>query len=189
METLLQPGDEASRFVQLQRDMDDLRARSYFNARQARRCTLLEEELERIRAVMSSLQFRLANLENLSDYVPPWQGFVSQLLPGLNALGMKQARLKRDMSRIRQSELFDPIWYLMTYADIAAAKIDPVRHYIVAGADEGRSPGPKFNGPLYLKMYPDVAKSKLNPLLHYIQHGLKEGRLIFGNIIQSTEPV
>ena len=183
---MLQAGEETSRVVQLQRDMDDLRARSYFNARQARRCSVLEEELELIKGVIASLQFRLTNHERLSDYVPPWKSFISRVLPGFNALGMSQVRLKCDMSLIRRSEWFDPIWYLMTYPDVANAKIDPIWHYLHAGADEGRSPGPEFNGSLYLEMYPDVAKSRRNPLLHYIQCGLKEGRSIVGIDTQSS---
>ena len=177
METMLQFEDETSQIARLQKDMDDLRARSYFNARQARRYSVVEEELGRTKAVMANLQFRLASFENLSDHVPPWKAFISRLLPGVKSFGMKQARVKRDLSLIRQSALSDPIWYLMTYPDVANAKVDPIWHYLHEGADEGRSPGPEFNGSLYLEMYPDVASSRQNPLLHYIQHGQQEGRI------------
>lgn len=36
--------------------------------------------------------------------------------------------------------LVDPQWYKTTYPDVAAAGIDPVRHYLCHGALEGRSP-------------------------------------------------
>jgi len=36
--------------------------------------------------------------------------------------------------------LVDPQWYKTTYPDVAAAGIDPVRHYLCHGALEGRAP-------------------------------------------------
>ena len=48
------------------------------------------------------------------------------------------------IDEIRASGLFDPEWYLATYKDIADVGIDPVVHYFVAGAAEGRLPGPQF---------------------------------------------
>jgi glycosyltransferase involved in cell wall biosynthesis len=35
---------------------------------------------------------------------------------------------------------FDPAWYLETYDDVAAAEMDPLRHYLRYGRDEGRLP-------------------------------------------------
>ncbi|WP_143814350.1 hypothetical protein [Novilysobacter spongiicola] len=77
----------------------------------------------------------------------------------------------------RESGLFDPTWYLDTYPDVAESGIDPVEHYLLHGAAEGRDPGPGFCTRRYLEKYPDVGKSGMNPLLHFIRHGRSEGRL------------
>lgn len=73
--------------------------------------------------------------------------------------------------------LFDPDWYLRTYPDVAAAGIDPLRHYLQFGAAEGRDPSPFFCTRWYLETYPDVAEAGINPLQHYLSHGIAEGRL------------
>lgn len=83
-----------------------------------------------------------------------------------------------DASLIYTSDLFDANWYLETYKDVAAVGIDPVQHYLSAGASEGRNPSSRFDGNWYLQRYPDVAETGMNPLLHYIKHGREEGRSI-----------
>ncbi|MDW5286473.1 hypothetical protein R6Y90_16035 [Alteromonas macleodii] len=83
-----------------------------------------------------------------------------------------------DASLIYTSDLFDAIWYLETYKDVAAVGIDPVQHYLSSGATEGRNPSSRFDGNWYLQRYPDVAETGMNPLLHYIKHGREEGRSI-----------
>ncbi len=40
------------------------------------------------------------------------------------------------------ADLFDAQWYLRKYPDVAAARIDPLRHYRKHGAQEGRKPHP-----------------------------------------------
>jgi glycosyltransferase involved in cell wall biosynthesis len=84
----------------------------------------------------------------------------------------------RDRNVIAASSLFDAAWYLSRNADVAAAGIDPVRHYIDYGASEGRDPGPGFSSSAYLAAYPDVKRAGTNPLLHYLEYGLAEGRAI-----------
>ncbi|WP_210317251.1 class I SAM-dependent methyltransferase [Oryzicola mucosus] len=49
-------------------------------------------------------------------------------------------RLKRQMELVRKSGLFDAEWYLSHYEDVARAGIDPLLHYVVFGAKEGREP-------------------------------------------------
>ncbi len=85
-------------------------------------------------------------------------------------------RLRRDIAALRGSELFDAAWYLATYPDVAAAGIDPARHYLKAGAQEGRNPSARFSGRDYLDRNPDVARAGSNPLMHYLRHGAREGR-------------
>ncbi len=85
-------------------------------------------------------------------------------------------RARHELSALRSSPLFDPAFYLARYPDVAAARIDPVVHYMRFGAAEGRDPGPAFSTLGYQARNPDVAAAGLNPLLHYIRHGQAEGR-------------
>ena len=82
----------------------------------------------------------------------------------------KKARL------VARSGLFDEGFYLDSYADVAAAGIDPLTHYIATGAAEGRNPNAFFDTKYYLEQNPDVASAGINPLVHYIRHGAAEGR-------------
>jgi hypothetical protein len=72
--------------------------------------------------------------------------------------------------------LFDADYYLRAYPDVAAAGINPLLHFIVAGAFEGRRPHPLFDTTFYLAKYPDVAAARVNPLGHYLKRGAFEGR-------------
>ncbi len=80
---------------------------------------------------------------------------------------------------ITKSGLFSADWYLDQYQDVAAAGQDPLEHYLLYGADEGRDPGPGFSTTGYLSRYHDVADASINPLLHYIRYGKNEGRLTY----------
>lgn len=83
--------------------------------------------------------------------------------------------------RIGWSKLFDRQWYLEQNPDVKKAGVDPIMHYIHAGAAEGRDPSPLFNTNWYLNNNPDVAASGINPLYHYIQFGWRENRTISNN--------
>ena len=80
---------------------------------------------------------------------------------------------------ISQSSLFDKEYYLEKNPDVKKAKINPVKHYILFGANEGRNPSLYFDSSKYLTDYPDVRASGMNPLIHYLKFGKFEGRLIF----------
>lgn len=77
---------------------------------------------------------------------------------------------------ISASGLFNEKYYLDQHPDIIKAKVNPLLHYMLHGAHEGRDPSPLFDTSWYLSAYPDVAASNINPLLHYYLHGLAEGR-------------
>ena len=72
--------------------------------------------------------------------------------------------------------LFDTAWYLERNADVRAAGLDPLMHYLSDGAAEGRDPGPGFATSFYLASNPAVAAAGLNPLAHYLGFGRAEGR-------------
>jgi hypothetical protein len=88
----------------------------------------------------------------------------------------KKTRLSQ-LDAIRKSSWFDPQWYLDTYPDIRAARIDPVEHYLTTGWKENRNPCSGFDTAYYLRSNPDITYSGLNPLWHFIAFGSKEGRL------------
>jgi hypothetical protein len=83
--------------------------------------------------------------------------------------------IQEKIETIASSGFFDRTWYLEQYPDIAKNGMDPVRHYLLYGANEGRNPGPHFDTSWYLDTYPDVAKDGMNPLLHYERYGKAQG--------------
>jgi hypothetical protein len=98
-----------------------------------------------------------------------WRGLM-RLLPPL---------ARRWQTRVvGRSGLFDPSWYLATYADVKAAGVDPLKHYMIFGGFEARDPGPHFSSAHYLRLYQDVKAAGLNPLLHYLTAGWEEKRSI-----------
>jgi glycosyltransferase involved in cell wall biosynthesis len=83
---------------------------------------------------------------------------------------------RRSYRLVKKSGLFDPEYYLRTYPDLQEAKIDPLAHFMIYGAFEGRNPSPWFQTKWYLWRYPDIEQNRVNPLLHYLLHGAEEGR-------------
>ncbi len=79
---------------------------------------------------------------------------------------------------VAASALFDPQWYRQRYPDVALCRLDPIDHYLVAGALLGRDPGPSFSTTAYLDAHPEVAAAGMNPLVHYERFGRSEGRAI-----------
>lgn len=105
----------------------------------------------------------------------------TRLVPGPARRVIHRARDKRalvaQLNILRKSNWFDHQWYLDTYPDIRAAKIDPATHYLTTGWRESRNPSSRFDTDYYLRSNPDITHSGLNPLWHFIAFGSKEGRL------------
>ena len=72
--------------------------------------------------------------------------------------------------------LFDPAFYLQKYPDVAAAGVNPLRHYREYGSAESRQPHPLFDPAFYLSHNLDVAESGVDPLVHYLSRGGAEDR-------------
>lgn len=66
---------------------------------------------------------------------------------------------------------FDPAWYLRAYPDVAAAGLDPLRHYLQSGWREGRSPSADFDGLFYRMTVSAPTAPDLCPLVHYNRAG------------------
>jgi hypothetical protein len=74
---------------------------------------------------------------------------------------------KAKLITLRASVFFDADWYLATYPDVAEGNMDPARHYLDFGAEEGRDPGPFFSTLGYFTNNPESGINGVNPLLHY----------------------
>lgn len=71
---------------------------------------------------------------------------------------------------------FDVEFYLSSHSDVRLSGMDPIRHYIEHGHDEGRDPTPDFSTRGYLARYPDVAAAGMNAFFHFLRHGRHENR-------------
>src|SRR5579862_1078033 len=69
-------------------------------------------------------------------------------------------------------KLLDAEFYLRVNRDVAAARMDPFKHYGKYGAAERRQPHPLFDPAHYLASCPEARiadKSAENPLLHFLE--------------------
>lgn len=71
---------------------------------------------------------------------------------------------------------FDATFYLARNPDVAAARVDPLQHYLTYGWREGRNPNAWFDTRYYLNQNPEVAASGVNPLKQFASAGWAEGR-------------
>jgi myosin heavy subunit len=89
-----------------------------------------------------------------------------------------EMKIQKQINLLRNCNLFDEAWYNATNEDVMKDGYDPVKHYVLFGATEGRNPSPVFNTLHYLENNPDVAEAGMNPLVHYVQYGMTEKRHI-----------
>ena len=76
----------------------------------------------------------------------------------------------------RLRAIFDVAWYLERYPELRAIDHDPLTHYVLYGANEGRDPNRFFDSAWYYARYPDVAATGYPALLHYLTWGARELR-------------
>jgi glycosyltransferase involved in cell wall biosynthesis len=82
---------------------------------------------------------------------------------------------------ISNSIFFDKHFYVNSNPDVAAARVDPVVHYLLFGSKEGRAPSRFFSESEYLYRHPDVGASGVPAIQHYEGPGRAEGRRILSN--------
>lgn len=154
----------------------------------------LKQLQEQLKHRKNALAKRFEELAQLTHQLEQEQAGVDQLQKQVEGLVQKAAEAKAfkleitDEQRaknnahielIANSDLFDAEWYLEAYPDIARSgqfAENPVVHYTLFGAFEGRKPCPEFDSAFYLKQYRDVASAGMNPLAHYLRFGRDEGR-------------
>ncbi len=146
-------------------------------------CSRLRREREAATAMADQLAQSLA--KHLSgkfwnDRQPParigWGRFVGSRWPWLKQLfgARLSAAATDELAQVRQieaSSLFDAGWYLQHNPDVAEAGISPASHFLHAGAEEGRNPGPRFDTAAYLAEHPELVARGINPLLHALDSG------------------
>jgi thymidylate kinase len=84
--------------------------------------------------------------------------------------------LKKDLTLLRKSDLFDEKYYSAYVPRLKKLNFDPYLHYLLHGGFIGRDPGPNFDSSWYLETYPEIKKTGINPLIHYIQYGKPENK-------------
>lgn len=87
------------------------------------------------------------------------------------------------MTAQADSEMMDPVraefdaaFYLANNQDVAAAGVDPFKHFMTLGWREGRDPSRRFSIASYLDVNPDIGEAGVNPFSHYVVTGRGEGR-------------
>lgn len=91
-------------------------------------------------------------------------------------LSKERMKAQEQIKLLRTCGLFNEAWYAAVNEDVVKSGYDPVEHYVLYGASEGRDPSPTFNTRRYLEINPDVAEAGMNPLVHYAKYGMAEKR-------------
>ena len=77
---------------------------------------------------------------------------------------------------IKKSRLFDEKFYLKENEDVKASGINPLKHYVLSGDKEWRSPNKWFDNKYYKENNYDIVNKNMNGLYHFIKYGAREGR-------------
>jgi hypothetical protein len=89
---------------------------------------------------------------------------------------MRITRLMRALPRWRaMAGLFDRDFYLHKYPDVAAAGVNPFRHYLEHGAEEGRKPHPLFDHDFYLLSCPEARHGTEPSISHFLRQATPDG--------------
>ena len=96
---------------------------------------------------------------------------------------MDRAKTRVGKDRILDEDVYDAVgpyfdmaYYLTQNKDIfAKEELDPLAHYLRAGAQEGRNPTPWFGSRAYQRRNPEIAPQDL--FHHYLTVGQAEGRI------------
>jgi hypothetical protein len=166
------PGDPSLNLTLLQHELDEERAEN-LRLRQS----LLEPPYSQLRSVVH----RYPHISTTAIKVLNVVSGTGRINFHRRALG--RLRFPRELREMAGSGLFDAAWYQTTYPDVAPSGVDPLRHYALIGAAEGRDPGPRFSTEFYLEHNPDVSPSA-NSLLHYLHHGRRRGSKIAPSTVE-----
>ncbi|HVT30373.1 MAG TPA: glycoside hydrolase family 99-like domain-containing protein [Lacipirellulaceae bacterium] len=77
---------------------------------------------------------------------------------------------------LRPNGLFDPVWYYRHLEEGVHDYWSGLRHFVLHGDGEARSPSADFDAARYLKDHRDVSEAGVPPLRHYLTAGKAERR-------------
>lgn len=80
-----------------------------------------------------------------------------------------------EMRSLRDAE-FDQEYYLSQDPFVGTPRMDPLRHYVLFGAERQLDPSRSFSTRFYLEANDDVCKADVNPFWHYLKYGRAENR-------------
>jgi glycosyltransferase involved in cell wall biosynthesis len=82
---------------------------------------------------------------------------------------------RRDRRLLAASRLFDAAFYLAENPDVAQAGVDPLRHYLARGAEEGRAPHPLFDPLHYARAAGIETLARRQWFFHFLREGEASG--------------
>ncbi len=82
-------------------------------------------------------------------------------------------QMKRFMSILETTGMFDAAWYVKQYGKCK----NPILDYCQDGYMDGKAPNALFDQEWYCKHYPDIKLDETIPAAHYAAHGESEGRM------------
>jgi GT2 family glycosyltransferase len=173
-----EPPPSGSRSDELRDELEECRTRA--NELQ-QRLARAEEVLAACRATKVSLRSELAERAKADARLRSGSA-AGRLFSRVreHAVGLVSGispRKRREARIVAESGMFDAAWYLEQNPDVAAKRLDPLRHYLSFGVREGRDPNPAFDTNAFLYHHPDVAASGVNPLAHCILNGTVGGEI------------
>ncbi len=110
-------------------------------------------------------------LQITSAYNQPNQASMSELV-------IQYENLDRDYTLLDQSDLFDSAYYRQQSPNLIDADIDLVRHYLLIGRFQGKTPNPDFDPAHYIECYGNQIDGNKDPFLHYLRKGAKSEFLL-----------
>lgn len=88
------------------------------------------------------------------------------------------ANVARWVKLCKESQYFDPTYYVDNSGGMIPNGMDPAIHYILYGDDLALDPSERFSTSFYKARHPEVIKARVPSLVHYLVCGIKEGRII-----------
>jgi hypothetical protein len=118
-------------------------------------------------------------------------------MPACDSRAIAQAFITEiSLHRLTPHPQFDSGRYLDTNPDVAAAKMNPLEHYLYFGSRENRAPNHIFNVAWYKEIFldrmPNKQASRYEPLTHYVHAGMWIGHTPapgLGALIRATAPI
>lgn len=91
---------------------------------------------------------------------------------------------------LSRSPLFDALYYVSRYPDVAQSGVAPLDHYLLHGFNEGREPHPLFNPAYYRSTVPPELANQIDePVFHFLTapvHERGEPHALFSGIYYLT---